>query len=63
MVCSAPDAVGRGVDIGEGGPEGAGEEGDDAAGMGGGAAVVVAFLPEAPDVGDYVAREAAVWGC
>ena len=38
-----------------------GEEGDDAAGVAGGAAVVVAFLPEAADVVCYVAGEALVW--
>lgn len=38
-----------------------GEERDDAPGVGGGAAVVVAFLPEAADVVCYVAGEAFFW--
>lgn len=39
----------------------ASEQRDDAAGVGGCAAVVVAFLPEAADVVCYVAGEALVW--
>lgn len=61
MICSSPDFFGRSVHVGEGRPVRTSEQRDDAAGVGGCAAVVVAFLPEAADVVCYVAGEALIW--